>query len=163
MKKVILMRHAKSSWDNSALTDHERPLNSRGVKDAPFIDSILISHAYRPDLILSSDSARTRQTLDLMPNFRTIDHSFERQLYHASAEKILDIIHNAPPYIETLMLLAHNPGITEAVYKLCRMHIHNVPTSGVAIIDLAVDDYTLFEPGNGKLIDYFYPKMKDQN
>lgn len=161
MKRVILMRHAKSSWESNANTDHERPLNARGERDAPFMDQLLASHGYRPDLILSSDSTRTRQTISLMPNLKGIELDFERRLYHASAETILHFIHEAPPQCETLMILAHNPGITNAVFKLSRVRIDNVPTSGIVIINLKVDDFTKFDAGNGVLEEFFYPKMKN--
>lgn len=159
MKEVIIMRHAKSSWDHQGLSDHQRPLNDRGKNDAPRMDQLLKKKGIKPDLILSSDSARTRETLSLMTNLKNVKTLYTRDLYLADENELLQHITDTEDNVSTLMILAHNPGVTYLIFKLCRERIDNMPTAGIAVIDLKVNSFKDFEAGNAELLEFLYPKM----
>ncbi len=160
MKRVLLMRHAKSSWDNHLQTDHERPLNERGKLDAHNMAKYIIEKGFLPELMLVSDSVRTRETRELiMPFLPAISTQFSALLYMASAQTIVDHIKNTDNLLDTVLVLAHNPGITEAFYELAHVRIDNVPTAGVGCITFDVDSFKNIAPHNASLEYFIYPKM----
>lgn len=116
MNRIILMRHAKSSWASAAQTDHERPLNDRGRRDAPKMAAELDALGWAPDLVISSDAERTRETWGRMsaqfPDAKVI---FSRSLYHAGPEAIYDAVNEHAEPDQTVLLLGHNPGWEYAV------------------------------------------------
>ena len=158
MKTIILLRHAKSSWDNANLADHERPLNKRGNKDAPKVGAIL-SEQFQPDLVLCSTSRRTIETYHHVKKSLN-EHRFEerRSLFHASAGDIVDAIKSCDDKYDTVVIIAHNPGITDAFYRLCNVRIDNVPTAGVGVIRFKTDSFSKIELYSGKLAFFTYPK-----
>lgn len=112
LRRLIVMRHAKSAWDTDAETDHERPLNKRGRRDAPRVGHALVTRGWVPDRVLSSDSLRTRETWERMrgafeppPPVR-----FSRGLYHASIGPVQQHLEAVDDDVETLLVLGHNPG-----------------------------------------------------
>lgn len=119
-RRLILMRHAKSSWKTDARTDHERPLNKRGRRDAPRIGAALVERGWVPELIFSSDSARTKETWARMRSAfeatgaRTAVE-FTPKLYHAGIEEAAAAVAAADAGVRTLMLLGHNPGWEEVL------------------------------------------------
>ena len=160
MKRVILMRHAKSSWNNHLHSDHERPLNERGKVDVPNMANQMVKKGFLPELMLVSDSVRTLETRELiMPFLPPISTQFSSQLYMASAQTIIDHIKNTDNLIDTVLVLAHNPGITEAFYDLAHLRIDNVPTAGVGCITFEVDSFKNIAPYNARLEYFIYPKM----
>src|SRR5688572_21762822 len=116
-RRLILMRHAKSSWKAEAENDHERPLNKRGKRDAPRIASKLAALDWAPDFLLSSDSQRTRETWKRMESaFERPPHtSFTRRLYLAGIGEVRSELVLVPPDVRTLMLLGHNDGWEEVL------------------------------------------------
>ena len=122
MRHLIAVRHAKSSWDDHSLADHDRPLNARGRRVAPIVAATLSDAGHVPDLAYSSTSARTRETWSLMaPGFGDGPEArFHRNLYLASLETILEVVASAPPEVQTLMVLGHNPGIFQLALHLSR-------------------------------------------
>jgi phosphohistidine phosphatase len=162
MKKIWLMRHAKSSWDHPQLSDHERPLNSRGRKDALFMATRIQNSGVRPQLVLSSDSRRTRETYEgLCSILGDLPVNFTPSLYHASAHKIHEVLKNAADNNECILVLAHNPGITNAFEILCKVRIDNVPTSGIGLIHFDAKKFNEIRTGSGDVQYFSYPK-KDQ-
>ena len=115
-RRLILMRHAKSSWKQEAATDHERSLNRRGRRDAPRIARELRRLGWWPELVLSSDSQRTRQTWELMSaeTDPPTPARFSNQLYLAGLDEIEEEINQVPNRVSTLLALGHNPGWEEA-------------------------------------------------
>jgi phosphohistidine phosphatase len=112
-----------------------------------------------PELIVSSDSQRTRDTATFLLNeFRNTSIDFTNELYHASPHQILNVIHQVPNNVETVMVLAHNPGITYAFDSLASVNIDNVPTSGVGAIRFDVNSFHEIQPNSGKLEFFIYPK-----
>ncbi len=160
MKKIILMRHAKSDWANSELTDHQRPLNNRGKRDGPRMGTQILEKGIIPEVLLVSDAQRTKDTWELIneyfPSAKTI---FLPELYLASADTIAQIISEVDDLIDTILILAHNPGITEAFSLLANLKIDNVPTSGVGCITYETDKFSEILNSRSRLDYFIYPKM----
>ena len=113
--ELLLLRHAKSSWDSSAQTDHERPLNDRGIRAAATMARFCQNRDLLPDRILASDSCRTRETVERFIETANWDGPivFTTELYHASLEMLIDIARSHGEGSQRLMIVAHNPGIEE--------------------------------------------------
>ena len=120
MKTLLILRHAKSSWDNPALTDHERPLNKRGRKAAPRMGQLLADEGLVPDLILSSTAERARATADLVAERSGYDGEVlvTDELYLAPPSAYFGLIGALNDAHNTVMVVGHNPGISEFVTNL---------------------------------------------
>ena len=152
------MRHAKSSWDNSFLSDHQRPLNARGKRDAPLMGLIIKEKDWVPAHVFSSDSERTQETIaGMQENLPQLEFSLHSELYLASASQLAHSAKSCTLEHDRIMLLAHNPGITEAVYMLSGERLDNVPTAGLALIEFEADEWK--DISTGKLKGVIYPKM----
>ena len=161
MKRVILMRHAKSSWADSTQTDHQRGLNNRGKRDAPVMAQRIVNYGILPEIMLVSDAQRTRETWELIKDIiPPCQAKFSNDLYLASPQTITKNILNTDNLIDTVLILAHNPGITEAFYSLAGVNIDNVPTSGVGCIAFDTDDFRKIEECPVKLEYFTYPKKE---
>jgi phosphohistidine phosphatase len=119
------MRHAKSSWASPATTDHDRPLNERGRRDAPLVAARLVQLDWHPDFILSSDAQRTRETAERMGRAWTHEppEEFTRSLYHAGYEQLVVAVAIVPDDLTTLLVLGHNPGWQELVRMLAGVSV----------------------------------------
>ena len=126
------MRHAKSDWNDSALSDHQRPLNPRGKRDAPRMAMKLSELGWKPNRVLTSDSQRTMETLDLMKGkFGEIPIEPLTELYHPTVPTLFSCMASSQPE-ETLLILAHNPATELAVYELTGEY-HPMPTAACAL------------------------------
>ena len=138
MKTLFLLRHAKSSWDYPELRDVERPLNGRGKRDAPVMGQWISEHFPPPQLIISSHSVRTLATISKVAHSMGIkgkEIQTDENLFHASAARLKKVMQALPEKVESLMLVAHNPGITDFANSLCPNHaIENIPTCGLYVI-----------------------------
>ncbi len=157
---LYLLRHAKSSWDHPDLTDAERPLSERGLINAPKMGARLAKLKIKPQLILSSPADRAISTARLMApalgypmgDIKTID-----SLYHASDQQLLRVCNQfIEPGLESLMLVGHNPGLTDFSNMLCEEQIENIPTCGFIKISLNISNAV--KAGSGKLILFEYPR-----
>jgi phosphohistidine phosphatase len=114
MKQLILLRHAKSSWDDPDLADFDRPLGERGIRTAPLLGKEMAARRWLPDKAIVSSALRTRDTWRMIsaewPNFRPLV-SFSDDIYEAPSEKILKVIRGTEEAIETLLVVGHNPGL----------------------------------------------------
>jgi phosphohistidine phosphatase len=119
-RRIILMRHAKSSWKSNAPNDHARPLNKRGRRDAPRVGAYLAELGWTPDWIVSSDSTRTIETLERMREALRYegDVLLTRRLYHAGIREIRSVLSALEPSVHTVLLLGHNPGWEDALEAL---------------------------------------------
>ena len=117
MPRLILMRHAKSSWSQAGQRDHQRPLNARGQHDAPAMGRRLLDAGWVPDLALVSDAARTEETWAWMQDRfgQDVPFALVPALYHATPDAMLEVLRRRIGTEETVMILAHNPGLEEAV------------------------------------------------
>lgn len=168
MLRLLLLRHAKSSWEDGDLDDHERPLAKRGAKDAPLIGRYMAANGLKPDLVLCSDAVRTRATLTLVlsamdgPAPRIL---YEESLYLAPPDRIrarLAEIEDAA----TVLLVGHNPGlhalalslVGEGARKDLALLATGFPTSCLAGIEFAASSWRDIAPATGRLVHIVSPK-----
>lgn len=164
----MLARHAKSSWGDVTLSDHDRPLNRRGRDAAPRVGRALSEAGFVPELVYSSTAARTRETWELLaPAFNPRpDVEFHRELYLASPRAVLDMITAAPDEVATLLVLGHNPSTHALAAFLSRTgHPDRIerlrykfPTGAVAVIELGSASWADAEDG-GELLDFVLPRL----
>jgi len=151
LKELLLMRHAKSSWSSANLSDHQRPLNPRGRRDAPKMARVIERENIVPDLILTSSAARARSTAELV-----------REIIHPDIElQIVDEFYAAPPlvYIQTLcqlsnqyerlLVVGHNPGLEELVHELSG-EWHEMPTAAIAHFMFAISEWAELTTNSNK-------------
>ena len=143
MRELLLLRHAKSTWDDPSLTDHQRPLNARGRDAAPLMGELLRDEALIPDLILSSDSARTRETVMLLkePMEYSGETLFLSELYHASPATIFAVLQQHA-HATRILVVAHNPGLQELVSSLSGV-MTPFPTAALASFSHNEEGFTL--------------------
>jgi len=166
MKTVILIRHAKSSWNEPGRTDFERSLNHQGLRDAPLMGARLAARLHadhlKLDAFLCSSARRAVQTAMLLTNelgFPAHDISWRDELYLASPATMLHAICSMPDNIATVALLAHNPGITELAEILSGQYFGNIPTCGMVKLGFSVTRWAdAAHPA--KCIDFDYPKRQ---
>ncbi|MFW2405950.1 MAG: SixA phosphatase family protein [Gammaproteobacteria bacterium] len=160
-KRVTLLRHAKSSHGDLSLSDHDRPLNHRGERDAPDMGRRLLDHGGRPSLIITSTARRARQTARLVAEAIGYPREFlqsERGLYLASPDAILNVIAGQDNTFNDIVVCGHNPGITELACDLSGTYIDNVPTAGIVILDAAIDRWDELSRARCELVAFDYPK-----
>ena len=163
MKTLTIVRHAKSSWDNSKLSDRERPLNKRGERDAPIMGKRLAEAGIRPSLIASSPAVRAWTTARVVAAQMSYPVEFlmrENSLYHASLNDLLDVIVEQDEGFQSLLIVGHNPGLTDLVNFLYPSLTNNLPTAGVVSVNIDQDHWKLYEPPNTELILHDYPKKE---
>lgn len=162
MKTLYLLRHAKSSWKNDSLKDHDRPLNSRGERDAPRMGKWLAANVPPPELILCSDSARTLATIaPVMEAWQLPDKVLQTtpKLYHASTEDLWELVQECSGSIDRLLLVGHNPGLTSFANSLCpQFNTENIPTAGFAAFSFKIKNWSEAEANEASFETYQYPK-----
>ncbi len=163
MKTLTLVRHAKSSWNDSSLTDRERPLNDRGERDAPEMGKRIVDHGIRPSLIISSPAVRAWTTAKIIAQQIGYPIEFlhrESDLYLASLNDLLQTVVSQDNGFNNLMVVGHNPGISDFANYLSPGVTNSMPTAAVVSVEIEIDDWNLFEQPPTKLIAYDYPKLK---
>ncbi len=133
MRTLLLMRHAKSSWNDPSMTDHERPLNDRGVHDAPRMGERIADRGPVPDLVLCSTARRAVETADAVLAAIEFEGRLEHfdDLYHASPAAITEVVRESGGEAGCLLVVCHNPGIEEMVERLGGEY-ERMPTAAVA-------------------------------
>jgi len=158
MKKLILVRHAKSSWKHNVI-DHERPLNDRGLNDANRVSSAISNNFLSINLILSSDAMRAKTTANIFVSnlgFKKEDIFLNHDLYDFEGRSLLRVIKNCNNSVNNLMVFGHNHAITAFVNTFGNKYIENIPTCGVVIIEFDINDWK--ELKKGKTIFSLFPK-----
>jgi phosphohistidine phosphatase len=161
MKRLTLVRHAKSSWKDTELPDFDRPLSKRGKQDAPLMGKRLAGLNPRPELIISSPAKRARKTAKLiareleLPDDRLI---LVMAIYEAEPEILLEVMRGLDDRWEHVLLVGHNPGLTELGNLLADCGIENIPTCGALCLDFDAETWKSIEPRSGILVFYEYPK-----
>jgi phosphohistidine phosphatase len=140
--RLILLRHAKSDWTTAAQTDHERPLNKRGRKDAPVVAARIVEQGWLPDRVVSSDSTRTRETYERMQDcFQPPPAvAFLATLYHAGPRELSDALADIPDHVSTVMAIGHNPGWQEAVHWLSGEFV-SMTTANAVLMSVDADSW----------------------
>jgi phosphohistidine phosphatase len=160
MKSLLVLRHAKSSWNDPALDDHERPLNARGLRDAPRMGELLREYGLIPDVLLSSDAVRARLTAEAVADVAgcTGEILLDPRLYLAGPADILSLLPSVRENAETVMIVGHNPGLEQLVEQLTGKR-HDLPTAALAQIDLPIDQWRdLTLSTRGTLVGLWRPK-----
>jgi phosphohistidine phosphatase len=167
MKTLLLLRHAKSSWDNPGGRDIDRPLAPRGRRTAPLIGGYLRDRQLLPDLVLCSTARRARETYDLVvPAVGGAAIQFEQGLYLAPPAALLRLVQATPAAVERLLVVGHNPGLQQFAVQLAgagdeaaRERLHaKFPTAGLAILTFAVARWKEVAPGAGRLESFVVPR-----
>lgn len=161
MKRLVLVRHAKSSWKDTSLSDFERPLNKRGKHDAPMMAKILHDNTISIELILTSPAKRAATTARFfLAEFgpQNVNIDFDDKIYEASTSDLIQIINNIDQNYKSAMLVGHNPGFTFLAEKLSGEYLGNIPTCGIAQIEFSVDEWKHISFNSGTLTHYDYPK-----
>lgn len=160
MKILLLLRHAKSSWKDESLPDHERPLAKRGFRDAPRIGQLLREENLHPDLILSSTSRRTRQTVELVTDASGFggDVRWLEELYAAPPEEYLEAVRALPDTYGCVMVVGHNPGLEELL-DLLTGEAESLTTAALAQVNLPIHSWSDLSMGTqGKLVNIWRSK-----
>lgn len=162
MKTVYFVRHAKSSWDHAGMRDIDRPLNERGLRDAPFMAQVLAGKVVRPDRILSSPANRAHSTAQFFASAFGIpagEVERVRSIYEAWPDEIMRIVTNLPDEYSTVFLFGHNPTFTAVANMFSEEYILNLPTCGIFSVEANVDTWKKFGRENGRLTALYFPKQ----
>ena len=161
-KQLLIMRHAKSSWKDMGQTDFERVLNKRGRRVAPQMGQYLVDQGAVPDKIISSSANRAALTTELVAEAAGVadaDVQYVKYLYHAPADEYLEALERFDgENVERLMMVGHNPGLEELIYRLAKAH-ERMPTAAIARFDLGDKDWiSIRKPFKAKLLSIWRPK-----
>lgn len=163
MKRLILTRHAKSSWDDPATPDHDRPLNERGKAAAADLGQWLGSRGYVPGQVLCSDAVRTRATWEgiapALPGTPVLE--LKPALYHAGPDVMLAVLRHAST--DVVMMLGHNPGIAEFAQRIVARapagdNFAHYPTGATLVCDFAIDSWADLQWATGVVDDFIVPR-----
>ena len=170
MKRLYLLRHSKAVPADGGTEDFDRTLMLSGMQDGAAMARYLKKSDYVVELILSSSSARTTQTAELVLHELEAQIEYRENLYLAPAAKIVAAVHGAPGTVKSLMIVGHNPGLEESATRLAREPVRRkerarhealeekFPTSALAILDFDVSRWRDVEEGSGKLVDFVRPR-----
>ena len=161
MKTLLLIRHAKSSWDNSQLTDFERPLNERGKKDAPLMAKRIKEEKINIDCFISSPAKRAKKTASFFMHeygVKEKDLVLLPSLYEASVNNFYDAVENINDTNNVVALFSHNPGITDFVNTLTKKNTDNMPTCSVFAITIKTKKWKDFQKAEKEFLFFDYPK-----
>lgn len=165
MKKLLLIRHAKSSWDDASIDDVDRPLNGRGKKNAPEMAQRLVKKDIIPDLLVSSHALRALETARIFAkefNLGKNDILIRKELYMADPGAFEQVIQSIPDEYNTIALFSHNPGITEFANSITKARIDNMPTASIFAVKINTDSWRTLKDGDIDFWFFDYPKSKDQ-
>ncbi len=161
MKTLILVRHAKSSWDEVGMDDAKRPLNERGKKDASQMASRLKNKDIKIDIFISSPAKRAHKTAKYFTEEYGLSKKeieITNKLYGASVTAFLEVISAINDKYKTAIIFSHNPGITEFANTLTSVHIDNMPTSSLFAVQADVSKWADFFKSEKKFLFFDYPK-----
>ena len=161
MKTLLLVRHAKSSWENKSISDFERVLNDRGKRDAPFMAGVLKKKGIKIDLILSSPAKRALITAKIFAKELGIPEKeimADKNIYEASRKELLKLLIETDNSINNLMLFGHNPGLTYLSNYLCDFETDNIPTCGIISMQMDFDSWKYLGNKSCNLKFFEYPK-----
>lgn len=161
-KTVYFIRHAKSSWKDPSLDDFDRPLNKRGLRDAPFMAQLLRDQVPTPDALVSSPANRALTTATFFAEAFGIPVSeivIRPAIYEAFPEDILDVVKAFPDAWQTVLVFGHNPAFHALANMFGEQPLVNVPTCGMFRVDTSGDAWSSFDPSFGQLTSFQYPKQ----
>ena len=161
MRTLYLCRHAKSSWADPGMRDHDRPLNERGLRNAPFMAAQFKAREEPLDLIVSSTALRAINTARAFA--KVLDYKEDRLvqdpiIYHAEVTTLMKVVSALPSNANKVMLFGHNPGFTYLLDHLPDAGVGSLPTCGLVRIDLHADDWRAASKGCASMVWFDYPK-----
>lgn len=169
MRRLILLRHAKSDWASPGAPDYARALSPRGREAARRIGAYMAHHALEPDQVVCSTAARTRQTWDVVAAelSANIPVAFDQRIYESGAYDILGTIEQTMSGVHVLLLVGHNPGLRDLAELLIasgdvearQRLLEKLPTAGLVVIDFPLDDWHKLHPKAGRLDRFVAPYM----
>jgi len=161
MKTLILVRHAKSSWDDAGLSDFERPLSERGKKDAPAMADRLYERGIKIDAFVSSPARRAKKTAEQFAKKykkEKDDLVLKTELYMASDEAFNSVVEKLNDDIDCVAIFSHNPGITDFANSLTDAKTDNIPTCGIFALSIEAKKWIKFKEAKKKFLFFDYPK-----
>lgn len=160
MKTLYIARHCKSSWDHPDLSDHERPLNARGERDAPLMSAVLAERIPRLDLILTSSAVRAETSARFFAkHLDSVQVKVEQRLYDAGPQTYLDCLAGISDGVSSLLLVGHNPTVTSLAAILTGAQVESMPTCAVIGMRLDINDWTeIYSSRNATVLFLEYPK-----
>ncbi len=164
MKKVFLLRHAKSSWKYPGLSDFDRPLNSRGSKDAPDMALRFYKSGFSIDGIITSSAVRALAIAEIFAETLSIEKNNyfqDKRLYHAFPHEITAVIAHTPAHLDHVVVVGHNPGLTDFINLKTDDFLDNLPTSGIYGITFDINHWAQIEKVKGEKCYYNYPKLEN--
>jgi phosphohistidine phosphatase len=171
MRRLMLLRHAKSDWSTPGTRDQDRPLSARGREAAPKMGTYMARHGLVPDLIIASPATRVTDTLALvLPAFAKQPKAMpDARLYETDADGVLTVIQETSRAVHSLLLVGHNPSLGDLASLLMasgdvaarQRLIEKFPTAALAVIDFPLDDWAKIHPRSGRLDRFVAPKMLD--
>ncbi len=162
-KKILLVRHAKSDWADSSLKDFDRPLNARGLRDAPEMAHRIKVENLEPQKIVSSPAIRAFQTSKVMADtwgIKSDEIELVSAIYEASTSSLLKIVNEFDDEYDYIALCGHNNGITDFAAYLTDADIYNIPTCGMVLIQFPFDSWKMASKYTGAVVRYDYPKSE---
>ncbi|MDX1587981.1 MAG: histidine phosphatase family protein [Oleiphilaceae bacterium] len=164
MKQLTLIRHGKSSWDDPSLSDVDRPLNTRGLRESPLMGERLVQKGLLPERILCSPACRTLDTARLMAHkvdFPADEIREEKHLYLGSVADITAVLHLQDDHVDRIWLVGHNPDLMDFINRFADRPIPKLPTAGVCTLRFNEGCWhRCLAPGKGQRIYYDTPKRK---
>ncbi len=159
MKQLFVLRHAKSSWTDSSLSDFERPLNDRGLNAAPFMGELIARKNLLPDIILSSPAKRAVHTATLIKESSgaNAEIRYDERIYEASPHTLRQIVAELDDAFGSAMIVGHNPGI-EGFIRYVTGKFEPMPTASLAVIEFKKDKWCKIDADSGKVLNVFRPK-----
>jgi len=159
MKSILILRHAKSSWKLPDVTDHDRPLNKRGKRDAPHMGEIIQDKNLVPDFIISSTAKRAHSTAKAVAKAAGYkgDIALNQSLYAAPPTAYIDVLHDLPNKYTRVLLVGHNPGLEQLVNMLSSEE-HTMPTCSLVHVQLCINTWSEIDyKTKGKLLEIWNP------
>jgi phosphohistidine phosphatase len=160
VKRLLILRHAKSSWADSSISDWQRPLNERGRRDAPRAGQWLRERSLVPDVIITSDAVRARTTAEAVAEAAGYSQeiSVEPSLYHAKPADLLTVLHGVRSEARTVLVVGHNPGLEELVQQLTGEG-HDLPTAALVHIAMAIAGWSEITTATAaSIVDTWQPR-----
>jgi phosphohistidine phosphatase len=162
VKTLVLVRHAKSSWDHPGMRDIQRPLGARGKRDAPRMAELLLEKGIRPDKLVSSPAQRAHDTAVFFAKALGTDHwdiALVEEIYEALPDTLQAVVSRLDNDWDTVLLFGHNPGFTIFANRFAEgFRFDNVPTCGVVVVKGEVDFWSEFIAGNARITEWYFPK-----
>ncbi|MFV0388564.1 MAG: SixA phosphatase family protein [Pyrinomonadaceae bacterium] len=159
MKRLFVLRHAKSDWSHASLTDFERPLNRRGTESAVLIGAEMKARNFKPEYILSSPAARAKQTVNLVTKAGELEAPINLYsgIYEASTNTLFNIVSNFDDNFASALIVGHNPGF-EGLVEAFTDGYERMPTAALAVIDFNLDSWRLVGRATGVLYEIIRPR-----